>query len=798
MSRLLQDLRYAIRALQHNRGFTLAVVLTLGIGIGANTAVFSIIENVLLRPLPFHEPDRLVTIWAVAKDQPAVRMESSGPEFEDYKGSRALEYVASVLPHFTYTWTGYGEPATVNCTGVTFDFFPMLGIRPVLGRFYRREEYLVDGVDVVISQRFWKQSLGGDPNVIGRVLNLDGTPQTVVGVAPPLPEVFPDTDIWAKNVSSFRWMQLRSNKFLTLIARLRPSVTHEQAEAELTSILRRGAGESRDSSVKLISLHDEIVGDVRKPLQIVMGAVALVLLISLVNVAYLLLARSWRRQPEIALRLSIGASRQRITRQFITENLTLAAMGGTAGLALAAAGVRLVSRLGDIPRSQIIHLDIKVLCFAIIITFAAGLLLAWAPVAVFSRLEPGSALKAGLTQLVSRSGLFRPLLVSEVALTVLLLVGAGLLSRSFWKAQHLDPGFQPDRLLTAYLRTNDYPGSRTFFRQLVEETASVPGVRSSALSDCVPAYRARQATLRFADRPNDPYNIPIVQACWVSPDYFRTIGATVLEGRPFNVHDDESGRPVVIVNRAFAQAYWRREDVIGERVAPDYVGAGRNTGNPALFRDVVGVVADIKQSGLDLPAEPAVYMPYLQDSTSHVFAGLNLFVKTAGEPRGIAAAVRAQVYSIRSDQPITSMQTMDDVLFQTLAGRRFNLALFGSFAILALLLSAVGIYGMIAYSSNQRIREMGVRIALGAQRPDIQLLVLKEGLTPAAIGVVVGVLISMIATSAISGMLFGVAPRDPGTLAAAGLALLAVAAAACFPSARRAAKVDPMVALRYE
>ena len=800
MTGLVQEIRYAVRGLWRNPGFAIAVVVTLGICIGVNTAVFSILESILLRPLPFRDGDRLVAIWSVPKDQTGTRISASGPEFEDYKQqSRSLEQLASVIPRFTYTWTGQGEPKTVNCTGVSFDFFPMLGIQPVLGRLYAPAEYQVDGVNVVISQRFWKEQLGGDPHVIGRVLNLDGTPQIIIGVMPRVPDLFPDTDIWAKIVPTFRWMQVRGNRFLLLLGRLKPGVTRNQVGAELTTILHRGTAESQDDSVKVISLKDELVGGVRTELELFTGAVALVLMIGLVNVAYLLLARSWRKQPDVALRLCIGASRARIVRQLVVENIALAAMGGALGLSLAAFAVRLFVGLSSLPRSQVIRIDNGVLWFAITLVLATGSLLAWAPAAIFSRLEPGSILRAGLTQLgVSRKGRLRLLLTSEVTLTVILLIGTGLLLRSFWNAQHVDPGFQPDRLLTAYLRTNDYAGSRTFFRSLLERTVTLPGVRSTALSDCVPAASARQASLNFADRPNDPNNVPVVQACWISSDYFRAIGAALLEGRSFTLHDDLSGPPVVIVNSAFVNTFWPRQDAVGKFVSASYVGAGRNINSVNLFREVVGVVADIKQVGLDVPAEPAIYMPFMQDSTNHVFAGLNLFVKTSGDPRALAGTVRAEIYSIRADQPITSMQTMDDVLFQTLSARRLSLALFVAFAAVALGLSAIGIYGMIAYTSSQRVREMGVRVALGARRNDILWLVLKEGLLPATTGVILGSLTSSFATKAMSALLFGVTTEDPLTFTTACAALLAVAAAACLLPARRAAKIDPMAALRYE
>src|SRR6266699_1210898 len=346
-----QDLRFGFRTLRKSPGFTVVAVMTLALGIGANTAVFSVVESVLLRPLPFQDSQRLFAIWAMQKGQ-QTRIGASMPEFEDYKDqSHSFEYIANLLSGWTYTWTGQGEARTVNCTGISYDFFPMLGIKPYLGRLYKPEEYHVDGVQVVISHRFWKEQLGSDPHVIGRVLNLDGTAQTVIGVMPPVPDLFPETDVWAKMVPDFRWMRMRGNKFLDLVGRLKPGVTREQAEQELTAILHRGPGESPDISVHLVPLKDELTRNVRSQLQIVMAAVALVLLITCANVAFLLLARSSRRQSEIALRVSLGAGKGRLMRQFITENLILAALGGVAGLVLAVGSARLFDRISSLPRS---------------------------------------------------------------------------------------------------------------------------------------------------------------------------------------------------------------------------------------------------------------------------------------------------------------------------------------------------------------------------------------------------------------------------------------------------------------
>jgi putative ABC transport system permease protein len=464
MDELTRDLRFAARMLRKSPGFTTVGVLTLALGIGANTAVFSVVESVLLKPLPFQDSNHLVAVWATQKGQQA-KIGTSMPEFEDYKAqSHSFEYMANFLPGWTYTWTGQGEPRTVNCTGISYDFFPMIGIKPYLGRLYTAEEYNVDGVQVVISHRFWKEQLGSDPLVVGRVLNLDGAAQTVIGVMPPVPDLFPETDIWAKDVPNFHWMRVRGNKFLDVVGRLKPGVTREQAEQELTAILQREPGESPDSSVHLVPLKDELTGNVKSQLQIVMAAVSLVLLIACANVAYLLLARTRRRQTEIAVRVSLGAGRGRLLRQFILENLVLATLGGATALAIALSSVRLFARVSTLPRSGSIGVDAYALLFAFFITVLTGLLLGLASSTASSKLDVITRLKTGRPGTGSIAGQrSRLLLVSEVSLAVVLSVAAGLLLRSFQQAEHLDPGFLPDHLLSTYLRTNDWRDARLFF-----------------------------------------------------------------------------------------------------------------------------------------------------------------------------------------------------------------------------------------------------------------------------------------------------------------------------------------------
>jgi predicted permease len=794
-----QDLRFAVRMLRKSPGFTLVASLTLALGIGANTAVFSVVESVLIRPLPFQDSDRLVAIGATQKGQPA-RIGSSMPEFEDYEAqSHSFEYLANFLSGWTITWTGQGEPRTVNCTGISYDFFPMLGIKPYLGRLYEPNEYHVDGVQVVISYRFWREQLGSDSHVVGRVLNLDGAAQTVIGVMPPVPDLFPETDIWAKDEPDFGWMRIRGNKFLDVMGRLKPGVTREQAEQELTAILQRGPGESPDFSVHLVPVKDELTGNVRSQLQIVMAAVSLVLLIACANVAYLLVARTRRRQSEIAVRVSLGAGAGRLLRQFILENLVLAALGGVTALMIAVGSVRLFSPVSTLPRSASIGVDVYPLLFALFITVLAGLLLALASSTASSRLDVITSLKTGRQGTGSIAGQrSRLLLVSEVCLTVILSVAAGLLLRSFQQAEHLDPGFVPDHLLSTYLRTNDWRDARLFFPELVEQTGELPGVSAAALGKCMPGVYAPSATLIFGDRPNDPLNVPTAEACWISSDFFKAIGARLLNGRFFTVGDDASAPPVVIVNQALAESYWPGQNPIGKRIGVDYVGAGRNVTDAPRLREIVGIVADVKQKGLDLLAEPALYTPYLQDQTNHAFAGFNLFVRTIGPPTSLAGSIRALVHSLRPDQPIGLMQTMNDALLRALAPRRLSLVLVTCFAGLALLLSAIGIFGMIAYTVSQRTHEFGVRLALGAKPQTVLRLVLGEGLKIVTTGVFVGSGTAFVLTRFMRSLLYGVGPNDPLTFAVVAVLFTTVALAACYIPARRASRVDPIIALRYE
>lgn len=800
MNSVFQHLHDGFRSFRRDATLTSVVVVTLAMGIGANTAVFNVTEAVLLRPLSLPDADKLVSVWQSQRN--SEKAGSSGPEFEDFRAqNHSFKYLASVLPHFTYTWTGQGEPRTVNCTGVSVDFFSMLGLKPLLGRVYNPDEYHVDGVQVVISQRFWELQLGRDPHILGRVLNLDGTAQTVIGVMPAIPDLFPDTDVWAKVVPDFHWMHIRSNHFLTIMGLLKPGVTPAMAEEDLSGILRRGEGEPPNARVELESLKDTMVGKLRPQFVIAVAGAGLVLLITCINVAYLLLARNSKRQTDFAIRLSMGASQRRILGQMLAENLLLTTCGSVVGIAIAVAGVVAVKRLnfGDLPRLSSLNLGWQPILFTVVLTFSTALFLAWVSSMAVSRLNLNSFLGTGRGQ-ASNTGRkrIRVLLISEVSFAVVLLVAAGLLERSFWLVQHSDAGFRPDHVLTCYLRTSDWASARTFFRDLLQDLPTTPEVRAAAVSDCLPGSGVHQATLTFNDRPVDPTNVSTVESCWISSDYFRALGVSLLQGRTFSEHDDENGAPVVIVNKALANRYWPGENPIGKRLSARYVGSGRSADSTETLREVVGVVANVRQKAIDSAAQSAVYMPFMQDATHHVFSGLNLFLWTRGQPAAMSHTVRGRIHAIAPNQPIDLIQTMEDSLFRRLARRRFVLTLITSFAGLALFLSAIGIYGMVAYSVGQRMREMGLRLALGSSRSGIINKIVGDTLILTVIGLAIGSALAGILSELMQSLLFGIRPADAVSFLASALILVGTAVLASLLPALRAAFIDPMLILRTE
>ena len=802
LERFLQDLRFSWRTLRKDLGFTVIAVLTLALGVGANTAIFSVFHGVLLQPLAYHDPEQLCGIWITQPDQPG-RSGSSGPDFADFHDqAKSFDQVGAGLG-FSLVFMLGGEPKRVHPTAISPEIFPMLGVRPLLGREFLPEEYLPAGRGIILSYDFWQREFGGDRAVIGRTIDVpfdyENKGLEVVGVMPRLPDFFPETDVWVTLVPQYEFMHWRGNRFLRVFGRLKHGVSPAQAERELTAIVRRPPENPANLKVTLSSLRDDLVGSRIRPILILlMSAVGLVLLIACVNVATLLLARSEVRRNEIDLRIMLGAGRMRLLQQLFTENMLLALLGGLLGAVFAFWLTQLLLRIGSdqLPRNQNIAISFPVLLFTLLITLAASLLFGMAP--ALALIREHRALALGGSRAAQAMG--RPrrsfLVVCEVGLSLILIIGSGLLLRSLRNLVREDLGFAPDHLLLTSMRLpNEDPTLAGFYQRLLEELPELPGVQAAAVAGCVPGMEsAYSANLSFPDRPSDPAHVPTAAGCWISADYFRVTGTALLRGRNFTAHDNLEAQPVAIVNQAFAQQYWPNQDPIGKLVAVSYIGPGRRMEGSEKLRQVVGMVADVRRQGE--ASEPAVYMPFVQDQTKHVLFSMTLFVRSSGIS-GMAEEVRAKMHSLRPGLPV-SIRSMEVRLWETLAPRRFALLLLSGFALLALSLAAVGIHGVVAYSVSRRRREIGVRMALGAARETVVGMVLKEILQLVTIGVIVGAVGALACSRFITSMLYGTRTTDPLVFSACAVIMLAVAIAAAWLPARHAASINPIEALRSE
>src|ERR1051325_1212823 len=659
LSGVWDDIRFGLRMLRKQQGFATIAILTLGIRMGACTAMLSLVQDVLLPPLPYAHSDRLYAIWASSESMGQSRVASSGLDFLDYlEQSRSFVHMAEYIPLFTFTWTGDGEPKLVNCTAPTEQFFTMLGVRPYLGRLYEPREYTyLENDTLVVSYKFWKNQLGGDPNVIGRVVHFEGQNQTMVGVTPPMSDLFPDTDVWPKLTirPSWPYMQWRGNKFLRVVGELKSGVTPAMAEQDLTAILRRVPEEPRDVRVHLVPLKEDLVGNVRMPLYATLGAAALILIVACINVAALLLARMVKRESEIAVRLSVGAGLPRITQQLVTESMLLSAIGCTVGLSIAWVVLRLLARIPNLPlpRMDSVHLNGPALLATIAIASAITILFGWISSVGFSRLNLFLALRPRGLEVTGRRALSLALLVmGEIACSVVLMVSVCLLVHSFWRVIHVHPGFHPQSLLRVYLRTNYYTEKgRSFWKGVLSKTASLPGVRHVALSAWRPGGDAATATFVFEDRPNDATRLPSGEGSWVSDDFFRTAGTPLVAGRFFTEHDDDQAPAVAIINDEAARQFWPGQNPIGKRIGVNYTGPGRRSSSEVpRLREIVGVVGSIKHGSLDGRTAPAVYLPYVQDDTYHDMSAMNLLVRTEGTPVGLTNELRTRIHRIRPDE----------------------------------------------------------------------------------------------------------------------------------------------------
>jgi len=812
----MQDLRFALRQLLKNPGFTAVAVLTLALGIGANTAIFSVINGVLLKPLPYPEPDRLVWLSERGADG-----EGGGPiafpNFADWQAQQTVFEHLGVYKWENAVLTGLDEPAQLEGARMSADVLASLAVQPVMGRLFRAEEDQPGASStVLISHRLWQSRFNGSPDAVGTAISLDNQSHTIVGV---MPErfAFPEPlDYWVPvgaMSADPSWQNRRNYPGLYGIARLKSGVTLDQAQTELDLIATRLEQQYPESNqgrrVQIQRLDDNEVGGVRRALWTLLGAVGLVLLIACANLANLFLARSAGRQKEMALRAALGASRSRIFRQLLTESVLLALIGGVGGVLLAFGLLRVFSSgiAAGVPRADEITLDGPVLLFSAAIALVTGILFGLAPAWQAARISLQETLKGTARGTTGGRGRLRQgLVVTEVAVTLVLLIGAGLLLRSFHQLQTLDPGFQADRVLTfqVSLPPQKYEGADrilAFYQSLLEKLRALPGVESASVSLRLPLENSTRSTTYVVEGEPipPPHERPFMNVQVAGPDYFRTLGTPLLRGRPFTESDHRAhwrgGREdwasalnVIIVDEDFAQKHWPNADPIGQRIRM----ASRDD---APWMTVVGVVPRVKWRRLDETGGLVQgYIPFLQSPLPR----MRVLVKSSAEPRPLIAAMRKTVLSLDPDQPIHQVQTLSGLREKTTGNQRLNVMLLGLFGVMALALAVVGLYGVLSYAVSQRRREIGVRMALGAQRRDVLGLVIGQGMRLALGGVALGLAGAVALTQVLRHLLFEVKPGDPLTFAIVPFVLVVVALLACWLPARRAARVDPMEALRNE
>jgi putative ABC transport system permease protein len=805
----MSDLKYAIRTLLSHPGFTAIAVLTVALGIGANTAIFSVVNAVLWRPLPYPHPDQLTMVWVDNPREGFAKDVASFPTFSDWQNqSRSFQHLAAYFGT-SVSLTGAGDPVQLRGALVTPSFFLTMDVRPALGHWFAEHEAGVGNDDVVIlSHGLWQSRFGSDAAIAGRTIHLNGKPYEVVGVMPAGFEYPDDAAFWLPlaPVGPYKeYMASRSTHWLSVIGRLRAGTTLTVAQTEMDVIARRLArqypGADGGQGVRLTALRDEIVGDVRGGLLVLFGAVGCVLLIACANVANLLLTRATGRRRELAIRAALGAARGRIARQLLTESFVIALAGAGTALLLAMWGIAALRQVApaDTPRLASVALDLPVLLFTLGAAVVTGALVGVAPAWRGVSANQAEALKAD-----GRSGgegrwarrVRHVLAVGEVALALVLLVGAGLLARSLAKIASADLGFNPRNVLAVSI---ELPGPHyatgprivQFYQQLLEHTSSLPGVRSAGLGSSVLLGSLPQSSELLVEGRPAPANAinPPVPYDTVTSGYFRTLGIPLTRGRLFGPQDTPTAPARVIVNQALVQRFFPSEDPIGKRVTFDNPQA---TG--ARWLTIVGVVADTRRGGLNRPPWAELYYPLTQAADPR----MTLLVRTAGDPLTVARAVQAQVWAVDPAQPVASVRTVEQLLARSEANRRFTTMMLIVFAIVALLLAAIGIYGVIAYSTAQRTREIGVRIALGATRADVLRLVLWDGVRIGALGIILGVAAAAAGSRVLSSLLFGVSAHDPLTFIALPVALLVVALLASWIPARRALAIEPVKALRAE
>jgi predicted permease len=812
---VLSDGRYGLRQLCKNPGFTAVAVLTLALGIGANTAIFCVVDAVVLRPLPFHDPGRLVAVRSIDLKDATQGGDISYPAFLDWRSQSHSFEAMSVWNVTNLTYTGGDQPESIRSAVVSANLFSLLGVSPALGRPFGLEEDRPGGEDkpVVLSYEFWQSHFGGDPNVLGRSLTLDNAKYTVAGVMPArfqFPVEKDRVELWitiAHDLQGKTAMAAqRGVSYLWVVARLKPDIQIPMALSDVLAVqerLNRRYPENRPRSVALQSESDQIAGDMRPVLMLLLGAVGFVLLIACANVASLMLARATVRQKEFMVRFALGAGRWRIVRQLLVESILLASVGGVLGLLLAHWGViALVSVAPEgLARTSEIALDFRVLAFTFLVALATGALFGLAPAMQASR--------SNLHQVLGDNGrgssagpkgarLRGTLVVSQLAIAFVLLVGAGLLLRSFSLLRHVDPGFRPDHVLTFLLDipSHRHPGAQrpVFVREFLQSARTLPGVKSTSAIFGLPLNDDESAitTLEIEGLPVPNSQRPRVAFRIIESQYFQTMGIRLLQGRAFAPQDEQGVPPLAIVNETLARQMFHGENPLGRRIKPN-IAFGDN--EEASVREIVGVIADVKSSSIGGAAVPEVYVP---QSPVDFMGEMTVVVRTATDPNSLLPALRSLACSMDKDLPLREVKTLDQYVNGSLSAPRFEALLLGTFAALAFVLTAIGLYGVISYSVVQRTREMGIRVALGAQRGSLSLMVLRQGARLTLIGGGVGLMASLCAARLIRGMLYGIEPIDATTFVAVTGLLGAVCLLASYIPARRATRVDPMIALRCE
>lgn len=806
MNTLWADIRFALRMLIKNWTVTTIVVVVLALGVGANTAIFSVVNAALLQPLPYADPDKLVRL---SEDSPNVpQMSISYPNFLDWREQNKIFSGIAAMQFRSLNLTGNDQPERLAGRGVSADFFDVLGVKPAIGRSFVAEEDRPGASPVcVLSHGLWQRRFGSDPNIVNNQVALSGASYTVIGVLPPSYAFGTPTDVFVPiGLRADEMKERGSHPGIYAVARLKPGVTVETARAETIAMAQRISQQygMSGNSATLTPLSEVFVGDIRVTLLILLGAVGFVLAIACANVANLLLARAATRQKEMAIRTALGAGRLRIIRQLLTESLLLSLIGGVLGLLLAYWGVDLLrtAAADSLPSTAILRLDGRVLIFTLLISVLTGIIFGLVPALGAAKGDLHETLKEGGRSSIGsgRAWLRSTLVITEVALSLVLLIGAGLLIKSFGRILNTDPGFKPENLLTMQLarsvEKNEGAKVLNFFNDLNGRLSALPGVESAAFSNGIPLGQTGDTSFGIVGRPKpQPDQQPQAMFYITSPDYLRAMGIPLIKGRFFTAQDTQKSPRVAVIDENFARQQFPNEEPIGHYIAGD----GKD--NPDA--EVVGIVGHVKHFGLDAPEriQSQLYFPFNQapnEVLGFLAPRMNLIVRTKADPLSVTAAVRHQVQQLDPNQPVYNVSTMEQTLDQSLATQRLSMTLLAVLAGLALILAAVGIYGVMSYTVSQRTHEIGIRMAIGAQQRDVFKLVIGRGLGLVLVGVAIGLAGAFGLTRLMATMLFGVKPTDPETFMTIAGLLIAVALLACYVPGRRATKVDPLVALRYE